>query len=148
MVHLVQPVQVTCKFVWTCQLWLLITSLVINRFWFRKKLWKASDLYYKQVIFTSRKISRISRYSRNSRKFPARENLLFYSILIISVINDCKLLSSYLFLRIVHGQFIMLTDYNVKAPPPQCKTMTWSLILSSRYELFSTKCLVSLDSRS
>ena len=31
-----------------------------------------------QVIFTSRKFSQISRFSRNSRKFPAHENMLFY----------------------------------------------------------------------
>ena len=38
--------------------------------------WKVEVFYFTQVIFACMKFSRIS---RNSQKFPARENLLFYS---------------------------------------------------------------------
>ena len=44
------------------------------------KLLKAYVPYCIQVILACRKFSRIQGYSRNSRKFHARENLLFYSI--------------------------------------------------------------------
>ena len=57
----------------------LFGHLRVVRFSFCKNLVKAWDPYCMVVIFASRKCSRISENSRNSRKFPARENLLFYS---------------------------------------------------------------------
>ena len=56
-------------------------GLKIVRFSFRKNLVKVQVPYCILVILACRKFSRISKNSRNSRKFPARENLLFYSIL-------------------------------------------------------------------
>ena len=58
----------------------LKSRLLVDRFSFRKNCLKGRDPYCILVIFAWRKFSRISRYSRNSRKFHARENLLFYSI--------------------------------------------------------------------
>ncbi len=50
------------------------------RFSFRKNLLIAREPYCTTGLTHDRKISRISRFSRKSRNFPARENFLFYSI--------------------------------------------------------------------
>ena len=51
------------------------------RFSFCKNLLKAREPYCKTGLIHDRKISRISRFSRKSRNFLAREIFLFYSIL-------------------------------------------------------------------
>ncbi len=61
----------------------LFGGLRVVRFSFCKILVEAKDPYCKTVIFASRKFSRIRGNSRNSRKFPARENSLFYSTQIL-----------------------------------------------------------------
>ncbi len=89
----------------------LFGSLRVVRFSFCKNLMKAWDQYCKMVIFTSRKFSRISENSRNSRKFPARENLLFYSICLL--VDYCQtmvfILNSIYFFRQNIGQILSIS---------------------------------------
>ena len=71
--------EMRCMRTWLCCTFWAVSPLIMLRFE-KFKNWLVARS--KEQIFACRKYSRIRGYSRNSRKFPAREYFLLYSMLV------------------------------------------------------------------